>query len=128
MLKWPRPPSEPAWPSVGLPPASARPSCGAMYWKTSLACCWASSAAVCWVGVPVGQLWAPAARRATSESPAAARSRAFMSRSLLIDNDPTGPADRTSDAPGGHPCAERAVDDGSGVGAVSDDYHADAQI
>src|SRR5919199_1665611 len=100
-----------------------------MYWKTSLACCWASSAAVCCVGVPAGQLWAAAERSAKSESPAAAaRSRALMGLSLLVDNDPTGPADGSSDTPGGHSGAGRAVDDGCGVGAVGDDYHADAHI
>src|SRR5918997_5229172 len=127
MLKWPRPPRVPAEPSVGLPPTIARPSCGAMYWKTSCACWRASS--VAWlaeVGVPVHCAYDE--RSAISERPAALRSRALIGVGLLSDDNPTGTANGSSKAPSGHSRAGRAVDDGSGVGVIGDDYHSDAHI
>src|SRR3712207_5324860 len=97
-----------------------------MYWKTSFACSRASSVAWFWsAGMPVH--CASTERSAASESPAAMRSRTLIV-GLLSDDDPTGAAHRGSEAPGGHSHASRAVDDGCGVGGVSDDYHADAHV
>src|SRR3712207_3534041 len=101
MLKCPSPPSVPADPSVGLPPTMARPSCGAMYWKTSSACWRASALAVFWLVEGVPHVCASAERNAASERPAAMRSRALIV-GLLGDDDPTGAAHRESEAPGGH--------------------------
>ena len=52
MEKWPNPPRVEPVPSVALPPARARPSCGAMNWYTSAACWQASCATFCELGIP----------------------------------------------------------------------------